>query len=463
MNRLNSIVPPSLLAGFPPIPSLPFPNNFTDPPYDAGYSTCPSIHNVPQVSTQPSAPQPIPEIRTVADLALFNQFMISLGRDAAKAHHAPTTLDIPHNHSNGSHASASSGSSPLLSDQSPLEDLFNPEELASLGLTGMPGKPIPDVVPSPATHNTPIIAQSSYGLYPTLDNMHVNRARAFGEFDDISKRNIANLPRASIQSTPTKPQYLSDIYGLGPTQYAELPGFTPNGNMGHTALGAGEHHYASFDSLARSKSYVPPATLAPREFYKKTYRHVAPLGAAVSSRSRESAERTEMEEPESMDEEEAMTPKISVQSLLLSDDQADPGLKLPAIHSEPVEEPGHMVLPSVTEFAPPSNMDSTRPSSPMRQLPVKRHTEDEILRGVKRLELSEETRPREGRNRENNEDVRRRHVHIIRAWLVAVNAEFRRWREDEWSGQLERDVGEDEDMREREEIDERIGREGIAA
>lgn len=434
MDRLNSLIPPSLPPGFPTLPDLPFTNDFPPPTYNGGYQTYPTSHDVAQAASQPAVPpMAIPEIRSEADLALFNQFMVSLGRDAANNQHALPNLAMADAQSYGSQGSDSSRSSPPLSDQSPIEDLFNPEELASLGLSGMPGIPRPDIGPTQQLHNLHATAQPSFGLYPALNDMHANRARGFNEIEDTSKRNIAGLPRTGSQSAPVqKPTYLSNMYGLGSTQYSQLPNYVSNGDLGHIALGLSDHHYASFDSLARSKNYVPPATLAPRDFYKKTYRHVAPLGASVSSRSRESAERTDMDDEESMDDDsEETTPKISVRSLLLTDDQADPGLKLPAIHSETEEEGRRTVLPSVTDLRPSSSSGSPRPSSPLRQLPVKRHTEDDLLRGVKRLELSEEPRPREGRAREAGRDTRRRHAVMIRAWLLAVNLEWQRRRAED--------------------------------
>lgn len=442
---------------------MPFSSDFAAPSYSNGYPAYPSLPNPNIPAHQPLAPMAMPEIRTEADLALFNQFMISLGRDVANTQHAPTNLSMVYGHAFGSHGSASSGSSPPLSEQSPLEDLFNPEELASLGLTGMPGIPPQDLGPASTQDNSNSMP-SAYGLYPTLGNMHQNRARGFSapDLEDVSKRAIASLPRTMAQSVPTpKPQYLSNIYGLGPTPYAELPSFVSNHEMGHTALGPTEHHYASFDSLARSKNHLPPATLAPKQFYKKTYRHVAPLGAAVSSRSRESAERTEIEEPEEMDEEEGeRTPKISVRSLLLSDEQADPTLKLPAIHSDQEEAPGRTVLPPLIDLAPSPSTNSPRPSSPLRQLPVKRHTEDEILRGVKRLELSEDPRPREGK--EGMKEMRKRHTMMIRAWLVAVNLDWRRRTVEKIDEGTQRENGGDEEVRNAGEWEKRgIGMEAI--
>jgi hypothetical protein len=143
--------------------------------------------------------------------------------------------------------------------------------------------------------------------------------------------------------------------------------------------------------------------------------------------------------PEEYSEPEDMaTPKISVRSLLLSDDEADPAFKLPAIQMRPT--PSTQSLPSLNELA----------SSSTRHPPAKRHTEDELSRGVKRLEL--EDRPRTGSQAGMNQEsqgARRRHADLIRGWLVAVNLEWRRRKLEEQHreevgrlGLLEREEGE---------------------
>ena len=439
MRRLDAIISPSASASFPSLPSFSFSNDYAIAPFTPGYSTDPSqLAPVTILPQQPYAP-PLytSEIRTEADLTMFNQFMVSLGRDTINEDHL--TNNTGTNFGQSLHRQDGTASmSPLLSDQLPVDNLFNSNDLAALGLVGMPGIPTADVDLRPSPMDMGYSANSSFGLYPTLDNMHANRARGFAapDYDDFTKRTIAGLPRVNAQpAPPPKPTYLSNIYGLGPTQYAELPSFIPNKEMGHTALGPTQHQFASFDSLARSKSQAPPATIAPKQYYKKTYRHVAPLGTAMSSRSRQSAERTEMNEAEDLEEEDqdeldfdAATPKISVRSLLLSDDQADLGLKLPAIHSDPEESPHRTILPPFTDLAQESSASSSRTPSPPRQLPAKRHTEEEILHGVKRLELSEEPRPTEERSRarENAREVRKRDAMMIRDWLVAVNLDWKR-------------------------------------
>jgi hypothetical protein len=136
--------------------------------------------------------------------------------------------------------------------------------------------------------------------------------------------------------------------------------------------------------------------------------------------------------------------KMSVRNLLLSDEDADPSLKLPAIHravSNEQDKTSH--LPGIQE------LDSAAPPT---HLPTKRHTEDDIVRGVKRMELldrgsaspsTSDSRPvsRHGSLDatpiEVTKEVRRRHAIMIRSWLVAVNLEFRRRRLDALSQGVE--------------------------
>ena len=119
--------------------------------------------------------------------------------------------------------------------------------------------------------------------------------------------------------------------------------------------------------------------------------------------------------------------RISVRNLIISDSDSDPSLKLPAIHRVISQEEAPTSLPGVDALS--------RPVSPPHQTPVKRHTEDEILRGVKRLELADRSSPADddrrpvSRSREDiPKDIRRQHAVMIRAWLVAVNLEWRRRR-----------------------------------
>ncbi|WRT65796.1 uncharacterized protein IL334_002745 [Kwoniella shivajii] len=447
-------------------------NDYT-PPLNATVNPYPALPSLPglpssMTSVNPSPPLSIPEIRTEADLAMFNEFMISLGRDAAgQSQHIQPMM---HTTSGGSN-----NDSPLSDNSASVEDLFNPEELASLGL----GIPIPQHTENPQmSHSLPNNSSISFGgLYPSLEGM---RSRT-GSAPDVStlsdpsfKRPIASLPRASTGSLHTgthiKPATTSNFYGLGPTQYAELP-FTFNDYSHNDAgLGSIDHNgYDSFDSLARSKQNLyPAATLAPKDFYKKTYRHVQPLGASLSARAKESAERTAfeedeedeyvIEEPSEYEEDMEKTPKIPVKSLL-SDVDSDPALRLPAIQSSTPDE-NNRTLPSLSSInhyrsnsiasSSSTPKGSPVPSSrnlPLVALPVKRHTEDAIVRGVKRLELNdgesvstslgddhesseadteEEEEPERPSTATIVKEMRRRHAQLIRSWLIAVNLEFRR-------------------------------------
>jgi len=437
MNRLNGLVPTAIGNGFPPLPSL---LSQTAPMYQQQQ---PQIHNyqtmpqMPNNHSQHHAPAPtgLPEIRTEADLAMFNQFMISLGRDAM----GQTNYNVPamsHEASYDSGSASTSSDSPL-SDQSPIEDLFNAEELASLGLAGMPGVPIPTInAPDQSSDMSNSLTSNSsvsFGnLYPSLDNLHLSRARTHSvpELHDANKRTIANLPRNNSIAVGRQ-EYNNPAFMANP--YSDLNSFAQVDTSGY-----------SFDTLAKSRSPIQPPTMAPRDFLKKTYRHVAPLGAAMSSRLHESAERTDItDEHETSEPEEMTTPKISVRSLLLSDDQADPAFKLPAIHHAPGGS--NQPLPSLNEVA--------AISSP-RQAPAKRHTEDDITRGVKRLELDDASRPSSAAGREK--EMRRRHAQMSRGWLVAVNLEWRRKKLEEIHreevGRLGLEIGEIPEEDEEEEM-----------
>ncbi|RXK35004.1 hypothetical protein M231_07734 [Tremella mesenterica] len=457
IHRLNSWAPPIL----PEMTSYPSQSSLHVSQHEGIYPTVPQLPSVPLPMSMPnsqstSAPQPpmqIPEIRTESDLALFNQFMISLGKDAANGN---TTSGPQQTHDFG----RGSSDSPL-SDQSPIEDLFGADELASLGLVGMPG--IPPLPPSrQSTHNTYNNNNNHNNSYPSIDPSN-SRFRMSNNTEtslDISKRPIAALPRTNM-STSLYPQYPNLLGDFNNNDY--------------------HHLNYSFDSLAPSKSSPSPIALAPREFYKKTYRHVAPLGAAMSTRPRESAERTGLsdvpdddddgEEETSLSEiriysspepEDEATPKISVRSLLIDevDVQMDPSLKLPAMHKVESSRPA---LPSLADIDRDSRRGSLSSTGSL-PLPVKRHTDEEIVRGVKRLELDEGQGVRrldfDGRveldGEQNGQHVmalgveedhdevnmdmkdvrreregRRRHVQLIRAWIVAVNLGWRRRQIDE--------------------------------
>jgi len=444
ISRLNALMPPGLPSGFPlggssvpgfPGSSLPF--------------SYPSLSGLAGLSGAGSVPpMPIPDIRTEADLALFNQFMVSLGREATNQ----TALPMEASSSNTS-ASASRNSLSPASGSSPIEDLFNPSELASLGLAGMPGIPSSGSSPGlPSLSANGASGVSLGSLYPSLDGLNGEgrpRAASASEAADGSlRRPIAGLPRAgSTSGSSARSTFANGAYA-GLSQYAQLPtDWLANGSNS-------EQNYASFDSLARARSSVPAATLAPRDFYKRTYRHIAPLGAAP----RESAERTGADEDDELTEESdegtpepprrqnslsETLPRIPVNSLLVD---ADPALKLPALHlDKEIDEKG-TTLPPIRLAAPIA--PARRTVSPARHPPVKRHTDEQLIHGVKRLELDDRRRgespadstasstpSRPGTSsramsvsepRDPAAEMRRRHAALIRAWLVSVNLEFKR-------------------------------------
>jgi hypothetical protein len=436
VNRLNNLVP-SNASSYPGSMSMPM--NFANPsPFGNSSSYPPGMsHN----SMPGQAQMQMPEIRSEADLAVFNQFMMSLGRDAAN--HMPQPM--AHGASYDSHSGSSA--SPL-STESPIEDLFNPDELASLGLGNMPGMA--------TSLPTDLGLNQSYGhMYPSLSGLDMPRHRTASSSElDMSKRPIAGLPRSHSVANKGSNGYPNN-YGMEPSAYAEVPDF----GQGHgDYANPMPNDYSSFDSLARSKT-MPIATMAPRDFYKKTYRHVAPLGAAVSSRGsalRESSERTEMDDDDEDDQSVGdMTPKISVRSLLVDEEDIDPQLRLPAIESR---QHGSISIPSLHD----SHLDIYARGHEVH-LPTKRHTEDELTGGVKRLELADreysssrspeaaDSPRRPSTSTDHVKELRRRHTALIKSWIVAVNIGFKRRQAEEAARRMDE---EDELDREREDSDE---------
>ncbi|WWC60415.1 uncharacterized protein I303_102987 [Kwoniella dejecticola CBS 10117] len=507
MHRLNNLVPPSMPQGYPQIPSSNGFDQYT-PPLNPSVNAYPALPTLPggglpssMSSFGPSPPLSIPEIKTEADLQMFNEFMISLGRDAS-GQYGNHVQSMMHTASGG--GGSINTDSPLSDASNGVEDLFNPEELASLGLTGMPGIPIPgthhdhvSTSGSDLSHSLPNESPSiSFGgMYPSLEGMR-HRTGSASEITDHNKRPIAGLPRASTGSlhpvpsinSNNKSSYTSNFYGLGATQYAELPFSTMEYSHNNSGLGStnggGIDNFSSFDSLARSKQNLyPAATLAPKDFYKKTYRHVQPLGASLSARARESAERgtadhEEDDEDELIDEPEQIheddddldkTPKIPVRSLLSAED-SDPDLKLPAIASREANGSPTRTLPSISEInhyrsnsmslASSSSTPRGSPAPSLSALPVKRHTEEEIVRGVKRLELgsgeSVSVEKEEDKTAMIVREMRKRHAQLIRSWLIAVNLEFRRKKLEEIQRlQREREREEEDRLSEVDELEER--------
>ncbi|OWZ65369.1 pH-response transcription factor pacC/RIM101 [Cryptococcus neoformans] len=592
INRLNALVPPVLPTSIPALPSLGGYNQYQTFPSFGGYPNLPSLHTSIYPTTAPQAqypnqgPLPIPEIKSEADLAMFNEFMISLGRDAAVNKAGPHPMRQSASGSGTSNGySASNSGTPLSETSGGVEDLFNAEELASLGLAGMPGVSIH----SGDSHNsndesTHSLSDASPpavsfgGLYPSLEAMRnrTNSAPDVSALTGAARRPIAGLPRTSMSTVhntsanqSTKPNYLSGMYGLNSSQqYDEtthnyLHGLSNehHNDYSHSASNDATNAYASFDSLARNKQPFPAATLAPKMFHNKVYRDVAPLGTAVSKRAKESAERTNMEDsdPEELYDEhdtnhgyavsneraqEERTPKIPVRSLIISTRTLSPStatggeddLKLPAIspsHVEPgtdlpplysIQRGGHSSGQYRRASSLSSNSTSTsgsssfngslapsnaasgtatpRGSTPPRGVPTKRHTEDEIVRGVKRLELGpaeplRSTTPElpdsatteqalESRDRKPDisalssssppsssnpppsisttseegkgmtiEEMRRRHAALIKSWLVAVNLQWRRKQMEEMQRQQREEMAELEEEGEVMNVDER--------
>lgn len=409
IDRLNSLVPPSMASSYPGLPSVP--SYFT--PHFQQQSYPPP----PPAPQQGNYPPFGPDIRSESDLAMFNQFMVTLGRDAAYGPQMEQSAST-----SGSSASG--------------DDLFDNDALASLGLAGMPG--IPEQTTPPSTVN--------FGsLYPSLDvnglNMRRNTSPGPGGREDVSKRTIAGLPRPPTTSFSNRSASLS---AATPSSHSHsfYETLAQGGGLDDSSLGYDDRF--GFDSLARSRgTALPSAHIAPKDYYKKAFRAVEPLGAA---KPRESAERSGIPE-EDEEDAEAISPPLPL-AALLHDDEANPEFKLAAIAPQS-SSGGHLpsLLRSRNSTASPSSSRSGSPAS-IPLLPsidaaltgtLKRPTTaDGLARQVKRLELDTDAATAVSYDDESDDaetpiqaralserEKRRLHALWIRQVIVSVNAAFR--------------------------------------
>lgn len=244
-------------------------------------------------------------IRSAQDLADFNAFMLSLGKDAASSLGLPGPPRQPHRQNSGDMPSPySSGSS--MSESQGGHDMFDPATLASLGLAGMPGIP-----------NSGHVDFGS--IYP-----NDNKIRTASDLGGSGSRPIAALPGA--RSGRDRQPDGSDLGNADDESLRKLAsslsgGSMPTGAMGGKPFGMGHDHnglggnntfdfthalnamqksshnhshshsnnnsnFANFDQLAKPHSTAPPAKLDLGDFGKNTYRNVNLLGASQSQSSR---------------------------------------------------------------------------------------------------------------------------------------------------------------------------------
>ena len=227
-------------------------------------------------------------IRTSQDLADFNAFMLSLGKDAAsnlgmpRQSHRQNSNDIPSPYSSGSSMADSQGG----------HDMFDPATLASLGLAGLPGIPnsghhggnvdFSSIYPSDKIRTASDLGGSGPRPIAALPGGRSGRDRPIdgdlGSTDDESLRKLASsLSGASMPG---------GAMGGKPFGNGHSSGQSNSFDFSH-ALGAmGKNsNFANFDQLAKPRNTAPPAKLDIGDFGKNTYRNVNLLGASQTSRT----------------------------------------------------------------------------------------------------------------------------------------------------------------------------------
>ena len=226
-------------------------------------------------------------IRSAQDLADFNAFMLSLGKDATANLGFPRQ---PHRQNSNDHASPYSSGSSMSESQ---HDMFDPATLASLGLAGMPGLPghhgghhaggsvdFGSIYP-----NDKIRTASDLGGRPiaALPNSRSTRDRmADGDQgssvgDRESMRNLASsLAASSSMNEAGSSTAPSGSFDFGQALNA----------LGGGLVGKNNSNFSNFDQLAKPRASAQPAKLDMSDFNKNTYRNVNLLGSSRWSHSR---------------------------------------------------------------------------------------------------------------------------------------------------------------------------------
>ncbi len=412
---------------------------------------------------------------------------------------SPSTNLTPHLAASHSPYSSSSPASDMSGS-----DMFDPQSLAQLGLGNMPGFNI-----GQNAQNDHQNAVDYSSLYPSLDNLpkvHHNRTSSQGSSHSSQNRQIAPLPNnrratgslASFEHTISYP-------ALSTFQHVQL--IDQNGrNNNHFEPTIGGNF--NFDMLAKSNGIAPEATVLPMSTVQNKYRNVDMLGSSMirtipaprgsldilSEACEEAAAELDArretdqvgspqvfsDEPEDYESDPKGESPPLLQHHLLSEKQAGSQFKLAAL--KPRRTPRAESLYPICQFggdarlpyrsisrqdsqdSGPSQPSTTcltpshdsRGTSPDIHAPERHASHDE-----RSAELEEEHRRREdllvgGVDKIDLGTVSsigpsglvqqgRKHAHLIRDILIAVNTEWKRRHRMTARRMLEIDIGEEEE------------------
>lgn len=413
-------------------------------------------------------------IRSEQELADFNQFMLSLGKDASgSANTASKHLNQGQSGVNDHYSPFSTDSSN--SDALAQSELFDPAALAQLGLGGMPGIPT-------GNHGQTGHGKNSIGfnaMYPDMSSQH----KASMESLHGANSHRDSLHASGNQVGKSRSNRLSD----GGT-YSDLRQFSGNHHSGSrdmsqslpgpSAFGHGDMlgpdthsglqmpdavNYTSFDSLARPRAQMPVPRLEMPNTSQKVHRSVDLLGA---SKPRPGAPKSSLDilteacerefqlrdqatplcdEPESMDIKmedgsEAFGTSPPLPAGRLSEREANPEFKLPALRLADKKSTGNLRLTPLRSLSIDSDWTTSssprrgsladdEPTTPTSSATIKPlyPSFSSLIPGVASLLSDEPKRSYHSNSAPSVDPKRRRHAQVILDILRAVN---HLWRAD---------------------------------
>ncbi|KAG6866057.1 hypothetical protein C0991_009154 [Blastosporella zonata] len=363
------------------------------------------------------------DIRTPAELAAVNEFLVTLGRDVSSGRHP-----------------APQPSHPPPSSAFPTESYFDAVSLGQLGLAGMPGIPSTNsnfqqdhAYSSPTTSASYSGGNSAYHLgrpsHPSVPNQYGSMYG--GGINDPSSHynhDYAHSRRISSKYAPTS----SSSY---PNQYHHHSTPPLDSGSPHSTLSTPVNTTppqvsltmpdAIIDYLHGSRGAPPVPHLARPDFMSKTMRTIVPLKSVPGAHSRPEPMEPKVLAPRHRGSPAKLTSASASSTTghslypLLTDGDAE--FKLPPMHRS-YSPPSRESTPSTVSRRSPSPIEpTTLPSlSSIAPPPLKArsHEADNLTKLIERIELE---------NSDSDFDVedRKRHARLILDLVISINRKFR--------------------------------------
>jgi hypothetical protein len=361
------------------------------------------------------------DIRTPEELAVLNEFLLTLGRDVSGSGGRQSQPQPTHN--------AHSGLAP--------DTYFDAVSLTQLGLAGMPGIPAPSAnyVPdnsysghgtlyTSSTYNLPrsnhsSVHTSQYGAAYANVNENYNNTEYY-QHPHNNHRYAGKYPPTSNSSYlnhhhhPTPPLEISSPHSTVSTPVNTTPPQLPLSMP--DSIG-------SFDYLHSSRGAPAVPHLARPEYMPKSMRTIVPLKSVPGSQSnRPEPVEPRLPPPVYRGPPAKLTPssiasssKTSLYPLLTA---GDVQYKLPPMRSyRSPSPPSREATPSSSESSPVAHT-TVLPSLRSIANSVRSPESEDLTKDIARIEL-------ENRTKDIGQEDRKRHAELIRDLLVSINSEFR--------------------------------------